>query len=926
MNTLQNKKKYPYLLLSFLAPFGSMMLLMLFAGYTPFGNKSMLYSDMWHQYYPFFKAFRDALREGKSLLYSWNVGMGLDYLGLIAYYLASPLNLLSVLLPESWTLGYFGMLVPLKLGFAGLFFAYFLKKMFGKDDIFLPLFGWFYGMCAWALGYQWNVMWLDTFALLPLLALGTISLLRDKKFVLYTVTLFLSVFINYYVGFFVCIFVLLLFFCYQICCCKSIKRFAADFARIGVFTVLAIGMTAILTLPALAALQTTYSSVNAFPDSFSLNIVNSTLCKEAKEAWDAFKAAKEAEEAGLTKLWLTAFFASFRPILEGMRQVAGNMGAGLTPTFKEGLPNLYCGVGTIVLMFLFLTSRHVKIREKICCSFLLIFFMLSFLLRQLDYIWHGFHFPNMIPYRFSFLFSFVMLYMAYRAFLMRRQFALYQIIPAGMLALCILLCSDSYKEPLYILYNGVFLVSYVVILIFPKLPLKKVDDQDPEAQKQLVLQLKQRRQLCTWALAGVMCAELVLNLVNFGVNFPYTSLVGYPKGTTDTASMIRYMKEDKDLFYRAEVTHTQTLNDAALNGYNGISTFTSSANVNVTMFMQYLGYGARNTYNRYSFEESSPVANLFLNLKYMIERDGRVEENNYFDDVWHSGNVHLLENNAYLPLGFLTESYLSELVFAEYEDNAFVFQNMLFSSATGLEEDVWNVDSGFTLTYIPNGTKLVTKNSSGRCNYDNKESQTTLVYQYVMNEDGFFCVDMNMTARNNYSFWLNGKELYSEGIALPQTLSVSQVKAGDIVEVHITCKANSSGTITIRGGLMNDEIFRKGYEILSASTLELTSFEDTRIEGIIDCNRDGLLYTSVPQNGENWSVTVDGEEAEIVLVGDCMIGVQLTEGSHEIVMTYHNSAFSLGWKVSLLCFAIFLAIALWVYKPWENERKGKYQK
>ena len=926
MNTLQHKNKHLYLLLSFLAPFGSLVVLMIIAGYTPFGNKSMLYSDMWHQYYPFFKAFRETLREGKSLLYTWNVGMGLDYLGLIAYYLASPLNLLSVLIPEGWTLGYFGLLVPLKLGFAGLFFAYFLKKMFGKNDIFLPLFGWFYGMCAWALGYQWNVMWLDTFALLPLLALGTISLLRDKKFILYTVTLFLSVFINYYVGFFVCIFVLLLFFCYQICCCKSIKRLAADFVRIGIFTLLAIGMTAILMLPALAALQTTQSSVNAFPDGFAMNIVSSTLCKEAKEAWKALKVAKEAEEAGLGKLWFTALLASFRPVLEGMRQVAGNMGAGLTPTFKEGLPNLYCGVGTIVLMFLFLTSRRVKVREKICCCFLLILFMLSFLLRQLDYIWHGFHFPNMIPYRFSFLFSFVMLYMAYRAFLMRRQFELYQIIPAGMLALCILLCSDHYKDTTYIIFNSVFLLLYVTTLVLPKIPLKKVSELDLNAKKQMAAGRKLQRQYCTWALAGIMCVELVLNLVNFGMAFPYTSLVGYPKGTTDTASMIRYMKEDKDLFYRAEVTHTQTLNDAALNGYNGISTFTSSANVNVTKFMQYMGYGAKDTYNRYSFEESSPVANLFLNLKYMIERDGRVEENAYFDDVWHFGNVHLLENNAYLPLGFLAESYLGELVFAEYEDNAFVFQNMLFSSATGLEDDVWNVDSAFTLNYIANGTNIVTKSPSGRCSYSNDATQTTLVYQYVIKEDGFFCVDLNMTARNNFAVWLNGKELYSESIALPQTLSVSQVKADDVVEIKITCKGNSSGTITIRGGLMNDEVFRKGYDILAASTLELTSFEDTRIEGIIDCNRDGLMYTSVPQNGENWSVTVDGEETEIVLVGDCMIGVPLKQGTHEIVLTYHNSAFSLGWKVSLICFILFLSIALWVYKPWKNKVKGKYQK
>ena len=76
-----------------------MLFVMLISQYEPFGNYSMLYSDMYHQYYPFFKAFRRALLSGDSLLYSWNVGLGMDYLGLIAYYLASPLNLLSVLVP-----------------------------------------------------------------------------------------------------------------------------------------------------------------------------------------------------------------------------------------------------------------------------------------------------------------------------------------------------------------------------------------------------------------------------------------------------------------------------------------------------------------------------------------------------------------------------------------------------------------------------------------------------------------------------------------------------------------------------------------------------------------------------------------------------------------------------------------------------------
>ena len=128
-----------YLALAFAVPVLSFLTLMLVAGYAPFGKYSMLYSDMYHQYYPFFKAFRAALRSGDSLLFSWDVGMGMDYLGLVSYYLASPLNLLSVLIPEGWTLGYFSLMMPVKLGFASLFFAIFLKHVFGREDLSLPI-------------------------------------------------------------------------------------------------------------------------------------------------------------------------------------------------------------------------------------------------------------------------------------------------------------------------------------------------------------------------------------------------------------------------------------------------------------------------------------------------------------------------------------------------------------------------------------------------------------------------------------------------------------------------------------------------------------------------------------------------------------------------------------------------------------------
>ena len=128
------RPKINFTFLAFLVPVLCMFGMMYFRGFEPFGESTMLYSDMYHQYYPFFLNFRKALLSGDSLLYNWSLGMGMDYLGLISYYLASPLNLLSLLCPEQYLLEFFSLLAPIKIGLAGMFFAIFLKKLFNKND------------------------------------------------------------------------------------------------------------------------------------------------------------------------------------------------------------------------------------------------------------------------------------------------------------------------------------------------------------------------------------------------------------------------------------------------------------------------------------------------------------------------------------------------------------------------------------------------------------------------------------------------------------------------------------------------------------------------------------------------------------------------------------------------------------------------
>ena len=910
---LPNKRKINALALAFLLPFAGMLMLMLISGCEPFGNRTFLYSDAWHQYYPFFLNYREALRSGDSLLYNWDLGMGMDYLGLISYYLASPLNLLSVIVPKAWLLEYFNLLHPVRLGLAGLFFAYFLKELFRKEDISIAVFGGFYALCAWALGYKWNVMWVDTFALLPLVVLGTVKLLRDKKFILYTLSLFLAVFSNYYIGFFVCIFVFLLFFCYEICRWKGFKRFFLDLCRIALFSALAIGMTAILELPAFAALQTTQSSVNNFPEGFKLNIAD-------ENTW--------------------------KGLLDAMRQVAGNMGGGIEPSWKEGLPNLYCGVGTIVLAFLYLMAQDVKLRDKICAVAMLLFLNVSFIIRQLDYIWHGFHFTNMIPYRFSFLYSFVLLYMAYRAWLVRRKFSGFHIAIAGILTVDILAFSNDLTStvdlklgdavldiPLYLIYNGVFFFLYLGALFYGCFKNKLPVDAEPEAVAANRQKQNRRRANSRLILVGIMVLELCMNLVNFGTTVSFTTISNYPRGTSHAASMIKYMyeREDDNLFFRAETTHSQTLNDDALNGYAGVSAFTSSANVRVTKFMKALGYGAKNTYNRYCWEEASPVSDLFLNLKYMIERNNRDRGSSVYTDLHSYGDIHLLENNAWLPLGFLAETELAQLDF-ESGSNVFDFQNELFSAATGLKGNVWRRLSAADLEITGNNVTIKDQPGSGYCSYSGAESKANIIYSYTADRDGFMCVNVDLPKRNDVTIRVNGNLIYTETTSLAQMMAVCDVVAGDLIEVEMACDSGESGTMTLTAAIMDLDTFWKGYEVLNASTMELTSFSNTRVEGTITCDRDGLLYTSIPQNG-NWFVTVDGEEAEIKLVGNCMIAVELTEGDHAITFTYHNAAFSLGWKISLGCAAVFAVLVLVIYKPrlqkpasGKKRGKGKYEK
>lgn len=178
----------------------------------PFGDHGVLIIDSLHQYLPFFTEFHEKLVNADSLLYSFGGGLGYNFWATIAYYLASPLNFLVSLFPKENMMDVMAFFIVLKIGFCGYAMTwYFAQKDRGRS--YYPIaFGTMFGLSSFLIGYYFNLMWLDSIAMLPFVMMGIERIVKGEgKKGLYCISLFYALYCNYYIGFMLCLFSCLYF-------------------------------------------------------------------------------------------------------------------------------------------------------------------------------------------------------------------------------------------------------------------------------------------------------------------------------------------------------------------------------------------------------------------------------------------------------------------------------------------------------------------------------------------------------------------------------------------------------------------------------------------------------------------------------------------------------------------------------------------
>lgn len=820
-------KAFPYIV-AFGLPFLICVIICIGNGVYPFGDNCILHIDMYHQYCPFFTEFLNKLQTGGSLQYSWNLGLGSDFVSLYAYYLASPLNFLILLCPKSHVIEFMTLLIILKISASGLTFFLYIRhhyKLIGKDgrmhkNQMIPalVFSTAYALSGFVAAYSWDIMWMDCIALFPLIMIGLERLVQEKKAGLYYITLALCIFCNYYISIMICIF---LVFAFALLFFSQKKGKGGAILRFGWYSLLAGASSAILLLPEIAVLSVSGSAEGGFPKTaeFYFNIL-----------------AELGRGAAVTSVY----------------------------TGNDHWPNLYAGAFSLFLVWIYVLNRRISWKEKVPRIAMLVFFLVSFAENQLDYIWHGMHFPQALPGRQSFLYSFVLLSMGFAAVRKRKGTRIWHIAVAAIVSMALLLVAGWYgdetvTEPVSLVITALFICVYAVAFVLTKITGKK------------------KRQVFTEFAVFVAVAELAINMAVTG--FGTTSRVAYTEKQSDYEKLLEMAKEDNEEtgsgFYRVEDTGRKTKNDDSLYGYASATIFSSLMNLDVShLFQSLFMEGGKNFY---CYNGATPLSSSLFSVKYMLS-DNALEESPYRTLVGGSGKSFLYRNNFSLPLGFV----MDEQAIADWNVSTADRMASLnsFASALGAEGQML-----YPATYVT----------------DANAGDTTI----NIAEDGYYYADYESCTSDTLT--VNRSDGWTKQYSKTShryLIELGECKAGD--EIHIL--NSNMESIEFEVYQLNEKVVQQAFDALNAQTMQLTDMTDRKIEGKIQVQNAGRLVLSVPAD-EGWTLYVDGKETEIEPLADALVGVHLEKGSHTIKLCYTTPGVKEGAGFSLGAVVLFMISA-----------------
>ena len=626
-------------MMSALLPMMTMLIVWFFMGSYPFGNKSLMAVDFGQQYISFFCLLPNAVFSGdlSSLSYSFTKSLGGDMIGVLGYYLMSPFNIFYIILPfQHYGLAVF-LTIWLRYGAIGFSFAHLLVKRYkgAESKIWMvPLFATAYALSGMLVSYQMNVIFYDAMIMLPLVIIYLEKLLDGEAPYPYAFVLGLTVLLQFYMGYMISIFVVL-YACYYVSPRLSIegdwkqklKTFIHPLFKAFIYSVLGVATASILLVPVFFNLLESKGQVgDAMRFSFAFQINPLDI---------------------LSKLTIGGF------------DTTSGWSAG------PNLPNIYIGALGFIGFILFFSSTKILKERRWSAGIVTLIFLISFVNEFVSKIWHMGQNPAGFFFRFSWLFSFFMLILAYQVlkekietsrqgklisiallvlsaiYLYTKKFTylpkkqpenLTQFISSNYVIFLLLLgigtgagfylywdrSSKTLKEKkIRLLIATVVICTLVVLLqlgyLFSQVVLTLI------VYLAILALLRPRMtRLAVVLLSTITIFELGYNAYLSQVTLGYADVDKFVDATVSVKRVTDNIQENADQpFYRIATTFAYSRTVPSLVGYPGLSTFSSSLERTTMDQFAYMGDLGINAATEY--ENGTPLTDALYGIRYYMD-------------------------------------------------------------------------------------------------------------------------------------------------------------------------------------------------------------------------------------------------------------------------------------------------------------------
>ncbi|MBP5262363.1 MAG: YfhO family protein [Clostridiales bacterium] len=848
----------PQYLLAFIFPTLTVITAFAILGCYPFGNKTMLTVDLYHQYAPYLVQFRNKVLSGDSLFYSWNDGLGNEYFAAYANYTASPLNIFSLFFTAKTMPVFIAFITAVRAGLASLAMTFFLKENDGgRLDNITVAFAACYALCGWFVTDFWNIMWCDAMILLPIICLGLRRLFVKNSWWLYMVSLGVAIADNYFTGYFLCIFLVLFAPVYCIVLQKkfSILHTVKCAAKFAVSSLIAGAATAAITLPTYLILQHCSATGGEFPKDYNLTGT------------------------------LFDFIGRFL--------VAAN------PSIRDGMANVHCGLIVVImvpLFFLLPKESGIGLRHKFGFGILLGILYLSFTNRTLNYIWHGMHFPNQIPYRQSFLMPFILVLMGFLTIRRLRQLPRNALGASIAGSVIFLILYEKFGEG----DEGYIQIGMTLLFIIVQgVALKVIADK------------KRSMVFCEMLLTTTIFVEcLAGSIVSIALVAKNEGFVGYNFYGKNYKEIYSYVSEAEGTeghktFERSELFPNNICNIQSIYNIKGLSIFSSTVRESFVKYNRNFGFH-NNNINGFRNAGITWLTGSLYGVRNLIAIENTNTVPKIFEEDYKDDKITVYGNPDALAVGFMVDPAIVDYEPDWNYSNVFDKTNKWLNSM-GVQGDAYTPVE----MEVMGSDKMTTSSSQGSIlGYTVTPGSTDPNFTVSVNEADMgadIYLYVNATSGGSVSVRTEEGD-YTYEIRSYQTICLGKF-TGSPITATVKYSANPGTSLTVYAYELTQNDFYNAISYLNDEELEVTDYSSTDLKGTVTALNDGLLFLSIPYS-EGWTAYVDGKEQEITPIGDAFIGLELDAGKHDIELKYSPEGFGTGLLISIGSLAVMAGLSV----------------